>query len=237
MNAGPVASIDDDKRISWLNETFFGDYDIGEETGVEFDKNEPNYPDDYIPKFWAAALSKRSEKTIWMSRRCASEYCFFLEALRRLDSAENVFIIDVTEMRSESGMLYAATGMMNPEKHYEVFLKRRPLNIHDLEVAREIWEKLCAENAPLRVLKNGELMSASIDYFDDALRSILPTKFKKAARVVGDALGGIDWSGDYIQGLGDRFYFNRLRKMAERGEIEWVGSLNNMRISEIRRCP
>ena len=80
------------------------------------------------------------------------------------------------------------------------------------------WSQLKEENAPLRVLLNGQLQSASEDIYDSfILREILaqPEVFNEAF-VIGNVLG------KYQLGIGDAWVAQRIDKMIAEGKLEIV---------------
>ena len=240
LHAGPLASCADSDRVDWLKTYYFGDYSCGFEDGREDEPDDLyDYLLDSLTEFWDLCLDPEREKVIWFTRRCAADYCMYLEVLRRIGDYRNASIVDLTDMRTEGSdgktIKLLTAGVANPEVLARHWDERRPLTADDLSSADALWSKLRQQNAPLRVMKDGDLVSAPIDYFDAQILSYVRPKFMKVARIVGDVLGYIDWGDEYAQGLSDLFYFNRLVRMAERGEIEWVGSMVNMRRAEIRR--
>ena len=237
LHAGPLISCTDSDRVDWLLTYYFGEYSYGFENDCE-DEPDDLYADllDSLTKFWALCLDPEREKVIWFTRCCAADYCMYLEVLRRIGDYRNVSVVDLTDMRSDGKAIkLLKVGVANPEMLARHWNERRQLTADDLSSADALWSTLRQQNAPLRVMKGGDLVSAPIDYFDAQILSYVRPKFTKVARIVGDVLGYIDWGDEYAQGLSDLFYFNRLVRMAERGEIEWVGSMVNMRWAEIRR--
>ena len=97
---------------------------------------------------------------------------------------------------------------------------------------RELWERLRTENAPLRILAEGQLVSAPITYFDPLLLSHVTPRFRKAALIIAKALTDI-WDSSYIQ-TGDLVLAARLRALADAGAVESQGDLLQIRHSEVR---
>jgi hypothetical protein len=97
---------------------------------------------------------------------------------------------------------------------------------------RELWERLRAENAPLRVLSEGELVSAPLSFFDALLLSCATPEWQKAARVIGEAL----WESSTASVLqtGDLVLCARARALADTGRLESRGDLFNIQNSELR---
>jgi protein-disulfide isomerase-like protein with CxxC motif len=84
---------------------------------------------------------------------------------------------------------------------------------------RDLWQRLRSENAPLRVIAGGELVSAPISFFDTQLMSYVTNDWQKVARVIGQTLVA---EMDVIQ-VGDIVLATRVRAMAQSGLLEIQG--------------
>ncbi len=91
------------------------------------------------------------------------------------------------------------------------YAKRRALPACEADRLAQQWERLVAENAPLRVLENGKIVSADLSYYDAAILSNVPAEETIAARVIGRTLADCRVS--------DEFVFARLRALAAAGEL------------------
>jgi len=99
---------------------------------------------------------------------------------------------------------------------------------HDLS----LWQRLKVENAPLRVLSEGGLVSAPIDIFDAVLLKHANSNWCKMAKIVGETLG--QFYQDGLFQTGDLVLAARLRTLAESGLLQWQGDLYDMRQCELR---
>jgi Protein of unknown function/Domain of unknown function (DUF1835) len=188
--------------------------------------------------FWPEALSRDHRKIAWFSRRSAQEYAGFLEWLWRLgeEPAEVIDLTDVLLAGSGSGpirqRLAISLGMLSPHLILENDLFDRAEILTPVLRTRyeELWRHLKAENGPLRVLSEGELVSAPLSFFDPLLVSYATPQWKKAARIIGEAL---------VHDLethqtGDLVLSARVRALAEAGRLEARGDLANIRKGELR---
>jgi len=123
-------------------------------------------------------------------------------------------------------------GELNPKQISEMVLWTRAAEISPAarQQYREDWRKLRDENAPFRVVKNLQLLSAPITVYDDLLVSHMSHRWVKCAEVIGNALAA---AGSQ---LSDAVLFARLRRLTEDGRLEARGDLATMR-SEIRLAP
>ena len=96
-----------------------------------------------------------------------------------------------------------------------------------------LWAKLRAENAPLRVIENGTLVSAPISFFDAQLMSFVTRDWQKTARIIGEALVA-QMDGRVFQ-AGDLLLAGRINRLVENGALECRGeSPLDVQHSEIR---
>ena len=78
------------------------------------------------------------------------------------------------------------------------------------------WAQLKRENAPLRVVLNGKLHSADLDFYDYFIRKEIPDGTFKVGQLIGFVLGRNQF------GIGDWLVAQRVRKMIESGELTVV---------------
>ena len=181
--------------------------------------------------FWHNSLSSGRRKIAWLSRRSAMEYAGFLEWLWRMDDAP-CEVVDLSEFkisyRTERGpprppALAMSLGMVNSgticrEKLWDL---AEPLQAGERERYRNLWQRLRSENAPLRVIEGGELVSALISFFDAQLMSCATNDWQKTARIVGHILGG-EMDDDVIQ-VGDLVLAARIDALVASGRLEMQG--------------
>jgi hypothetical protein len=221
LSFGPINPPDPELRRKWVEEEL--DYTGWEEVIGE-------------TSFWREALSISHRKIAWLSRRSAQEYAGFLEWLWRLDE-EPIEVVDLTDVMvaGKTGRHFAISlGMLPPHKIIENELLNRtetltvPLRVQ----YRELWRRLRTENAPLRILSEGELVSAPLSLFDPLLLSCATPEWQKAARVIGEALSDF-WKTSVLQ-TGDLVLCSRARALAGAGRLEFRGDLSDIQNSELR---
>jgi hypothetical protein len=189
---------------------------------------------------WNAALSIPGRRIAWVARQMAYEYCGFLEWLRRLGNApcEIVDLHDVTfDWHKRDGTVerseVPSVGHIHAEHIFDnVFWDlARPLSAQERQSYLGLWDKLRAENAPLRVLNGAALVSAPISYYDDLVLADTVENFRKVARIVGSALG---W-GRHTPKANLYVFHARVNKLVQAGVLEAKGNTAQMRYSEVRR--
>jgi len=191
---------------------------------------------------WNAALSIPGRRIAWVARRMAYEYCGFLEWLRQLGDApcEIVDLHDLSfDWHKSDGTVDRAqvpsVGLIHPEhiRDNAFWDLARPLSARERQSYLALWDKLRAENAPLRVMNGDTLVSAPISYYDDLVLADTEENFRKVARIVGSALG---W-GRHTPKANLYVFHARVNKLVQAGVLEAKDNTAQMRYSEVRRVP
>lgn len=223
---GPIEPLDPALREAW----------IADELGFEMEGFLPLRHEE----FWSAALSDRLRRVVWTSRRSALEHLGFLAWTCRIADAA-IDIVDLTNVETtkpsfwnEAPPYYAVLPMMQAEEILSAGLidQARSVTLIERTAAREEWARLAAENAPLRVLRNGRVVSVPITHFDDVLLENASHEWRKMARVVGGALTSFE--GENALASGDLLLFGRLRSLIEAGKLESVGDPYDLPRCEVR---
>ncbi|TYL97457.1 DUF1835 domain-containing protein [Bradyrhizobium rifense] len=190
--------------------------------------------------FWPAALSASSRRIAWLSRRSAQEYAGFLEWLWRLDE-EPIEVVDLTDVmvagnsaRLTERHLAISLGISSPHEilQNELLDRTEALTAVLRAQYRQLWGRLRTENAPLRILSEGELASAPLSFFDPLLLSCATPEWQKAARIIGEVLSE-SWETSVLQ-TGDLVLCARARALARAGRLEFRGDLSDIQNSELR---
>jgi hypothetical protein len=203
---------------------------------------------DWLPaaasEFWSSALSASDQLAVWTSRWTTLEYSGFLEWVRRCEN-RSYDVVDLTDVTIERHRTDGTSGpdpvvslaLLNPDSVPILsFMDRAaPLPAATRDDYRQLWERLRAENAPLRIIRGGQLQSAPISAFDDLLLSCADDRWRKTARVIGTALAE-SWDDDGIQ-VGDLVLGARVHALVELGHLEARGDLDDWRHSEVRLPP
>ena len=189
--------------------------------------------------FWRESLSAQDRKLAWFSRRSAQEYAGFLEWLQQLGDlpCEVVDLTDVTVVgpRSDGKARPAVSlALLPPDQILDNRLLDRaePLAARARDQGRELWQRLRTENAPLRILDAGSLVSAPISHFDQLLLSCATPEWQKVALVVGKA--PTTFSEDWLVRTGDLVLAARVRALADAGQLETQGDLSDPQQSKVR---
>lgn len=226
LGLGPIDPPDPVAREKWVRQEFGSLYLRG-------------WPVGRAESFWRSALSTRRRRVVWVCRHVVWDYAGFLEFSRRAgDSAYDVVDIMTAAHPDDDGgnrrlfALHLGDLYREPAAVLGLLAKARPLAEAEADLYRASWDRLRAENAPLRVLTESGLHSAAADHFDALLLSCVVGPWRKAARILGEALSKSNEGGFYQ--VGEVVLGARLRALAAAGRIDSRGDLFRPRFSEIR---
>lgn len=237
FNFGPINPPDPKVRALWVRDKLGWDWED------ERDSPEINFRRDGA--FWHRVSTHEGRLVAWYSRRSSSEYSGFLELVSRRGGLP-LEIVDLSEVmlpaiRTRDGATWGphyviAAGTLNPKQFFTepYFGQVRPLQRGEREECAVLWNRLRAENADLRAISDGQIISAPIDYFDNMIWSYIPEDWCKAVRVVGDILVFESWEVQLHQ-QGDSFYWSRILAFIGAGKVEAEGDFPNLRGTRIKR--
>lgn len=108
---------------------------------------------------------------------------------------------------------YQGWGEVPPDD-YPIFIDgERLLSNDEIAALAKKWRELKEQNAQLRVIENGEVISADISYYDDYIRAEFPDEPQKTAYIIGRVLGRQSVP------TGDWFIAKRIKHFMETGEL------------------
>lgn len=190
--------------------------------------------------FWQTVLTWTGPRTVWTSRAAAKEWAGFLEIAHRLGTG-SYEVIDVTDAglichpgdQPDATYAAAAVGQLQPEAFVraEVWASRAALGPDERAACDALWRGLRAENAPLRVVEGGWLVSAPLTHFDALLAEQADEGWRKAAFVVGSAMARAAGNGHYV---GDALLSARLDALIEAGMLDGRGAWRAWADGEVR---
>lgn len=203
---GPIADDDAETRQKWVEQElgYSGWDDITDQSA----------------EFLARSLSHQGGITLWVSRNVASDQANFLWWLSHAEDRE-VSIVEAS-----------CFGILGEAEMLDLLDTAIPLSNERRSSCLTQWRKLQAENAPLRVIEAGKLVSAPASYFDAQLLGHATAHWQKMAMIVGRTLS--DFSDAEVYQTGDLVLGARLANLAEEGVLEWRGDLSSMRHCELR---
>ena len=111
---------------------------------------------------------------------------------------------------------YSGWGDVCPEDFGSFLPLETPLPPAVLGMLASQWRDLQRDNAPLRAMVNGQLLSVGEDFYDPLLRRVVTEPPCQVAQAIGQVLGR------YRPGIGDWWLACRIRAMLENGELRMV---------------
>lgn len=251
LSYGPIDPPDPELRHRWVADqlgfTGWPETPEGNSPYVETEFGDLEWDD--IPAtsraFWTKALAPKPRKILWISWRSAKDTAGYLEWIWRAGEA-SCEIVDLTDATTSHPHPYAPPG---PRPAYslgqlwsddivadELIERALPLLPAARARHRALWGRLRAENAALRVVADGQLVSAPITAFDDLLLSNARKFWRKVAMVVGMTMSNQDNSG--VLAHPEMVLAGRVRALIDAGRLEFEGcDPFEMRFSEVRLTP
>jgi hypothetical protein len=236
---GPIASADAAGRVRGINDILGSDDWLDNDDALG-----SNHWDLVVAGnalLLAASIAPDILPVVWFSRRDAYSYAAFLWWLSHQGEAP-CEIVDVTDMlivgdpagdRLLPPHLAVSPGLVPPHEMVRLREMARLLLPEERRHYQSRWQALVRENAPLRVIDSGELVSAPITFFDPLLLSCVISDWRKMLRIVGEAMGRL-YEDELFQS-GDWLLFVRLRHLAETGIVEWAGDITRVHYCEMRQ--
>jgi hypothetical protein len=209
LNFGPIDPSHPEERSKWL------------ERELGWPKPEDRSPS---PRDWDDSRFPNHRKVAWFTRRSADEFAGFLDWLwHRGDTPLDV--IDLSEVwvfptPPQEPFLVTSLGSLHDKHiwHKKLWDLAKPLPMEERLQYRQTWERLIAENAPLRVLERGKLVSAKASYFDSRLMDLNTDDWQLFSRIIGTAMAHeLD---DEVINTDFEWLQHRLMTLVERGDLE-----------------
>ncbi len=142
----------------------------------------------------------------------------FLDGKKYYTNVSTVYIAPDYWQRS---YFCLGTGMLAPEDYYDALKLEKILSEKQIKAYSERWKNLKKENAPMRLMVSGNLVSLPEDFLDSFIYRTMDglEETFTIARLVGDVMGVFEL------GVGDRQLFERVRHIIKHGDLileeEW----------------
>lgn len=227
LSHGPIDPPDPIAREAWVRTNLrCGSYD---------DWREPEEP-------WAEVTAPDVHPVHWVCLTDAGEHACFLEFASRM-TGRPFDIIDATGVDfagvSRVSRVWSL-GQLRPEEIVASGLRerRRAFTDDDSRAAMADWARLRRENAPLRVVRDGRLVSAPLTHFDPILIEQASPVGEMLIELVARLLHHLDAElGQPGQGCSYELLFARILVLGEAGALEVTGPGPGMRDFMVHRRP
>jgi len=164
------------------------------------------------------AANTHESVRVWAGSYDPAELCglyFICDLLRCTEVPLSVVFTPVIQESGNAITQYRSTGEIPPEEFGDLAANEKQISIFCKGFYADLWNDLVRENAPLRTVINGKVMSVSEDFYDFLLIANMPESEFVAARVLGKAL-------NQIPGVSDAWLYLRLQKMVKSGLLKKV---------------
>jgi hypothetical protein len=225
LNYGPIDPPDPDVRQAWIRTVLRCD--------PADDRREPEAP-------WTDATSAAVYPVFWVCMSNAGEQASFLEFAYRM-AGRPFDVVDATgldHITLDGIRSPRSLGSMRKQDIVasDLRAKRRTFSGPERDAASAGWSRLRRENAPLRVVRDGRLVSAPLTHFDAVLVGQAEEEWEVFARLIGRAIRHLTFDVDPPdQGVGDVVLFGRVRALGDMGALEVRGAGPGIRDHEVRR--
>jgi hypothetical protein len=170
-----------------------------------------------------AACSTSEPVRVWICAGNPMEICslyFLCDWLKDSPCPLSVVQIPQPIEREDHLVEVHGVGEIVPSEFASLLKYETPLDAVKRTLYTYLWALLSQENAPLRVVLNGSVISVPADFYDFSLRANFPDQEVRVAQVIGRTL-------NQTPGANDRWLYLRLQAMIQAGEIIEVSAPTN----------
>lgn len=165
------------------------------------------------------AAAQKTPIRIWKSYApfSACAFAFVCDALRDADC--KISIVSLPEYHKtddDTIVSYSDWSEIPPGQFYNFLPLEREITNIEKCLQSDHWKELKVENAPLRAIVNGKLISVPEDFYDHIIIKSIPDGEFLLGKLIGKILG------KYPLGISDRWYTGRIYKMIEDNKLEIV---------------
>ena len=153
---------------------------------------------------------------IWKSNAPYSTCGFYFVCYLLRDIECNISVVSLPKYKQSSEneiVEYSHWGEVDAGKFYQFLPFEQQLSKIEKRITSDYWHVLMNENAPLRAILSGKLISVPEDFYDFIIINNLPDNDFIMARLIGKLLG------EYSLGVSDSWYALRIEKMIEENKL------------------
>ncbi len=207
LDMGDISGeVDGVERQNMFRE-LWGQYHIDANEQEQFFKNQREDLEKLL-----SAVREGTPVRIWKSNAPYSicGFYYICNMLKNMDCEISVVSLPEYKIISEDEIVtYSSWGEIRPGQLYTFLPLEKPLSRNEKHLFANRWCELVAENAPLRAVVNGKLISAPETFYDHIIIEKIPDDTFLIARLIADIMG------KYQLGVSDRWYALRIDKMIE----------------------
>ncbi|MDE6732818.1 MAG: DUF1835 domain-containing protein, partial [Oscillospiraceae bacterium] len=154
---------------------------------------------------------------IWYSSAPYS-ICGLLWLCAELERGAKVFVVRLPHVivKGDTAVSYSSWGEVEPNKFVYFQKRERTLSETEITVYAHYWSALKQENAPLRAVVNGSIISVPASFYDFLIWKHLGNEPVNEAVLIGKILG------ENQLGIGDWWYARRIDKFIAENRVKIV---------------
>lgn len=142
---------------------------------------------------------------------CGFYYVCYM--LRDIDCEINIVSLPENKIFEDKIVVYNSWAEVEPGKFYKFLPFEKQVSQMEKKMYSDYWRRLIEENAPLRAMINGQIVSVPEDFYDFIIQNNLP----EDDFIMGRFIGGL--FGKYNLGISDSWYTLRMNKMIEANKL------------------
>lgn len=180
-------------------------------------------------------LNEDKDEQIWIwaaqNKHDVSGYYWLISQLKEYAGRIWILYLNNLPFINDKGHLFYPTNIFEipPREFVKAKKLAREITTSEFEVDPDEWKRLCNEDKGVRILEGGKkLLQHDYDYYDDTLRKFITVDWQKVNRLMHSLFNK---SKDVT---GDMYLLWRLDLMIERGEIDVLWDLKNMKDFEVK---
>lgn len=176
---------------------------------------------------------ENTETWIWAAQnaRDVCGYYALTATLEPLRGRVHIIYLNNLPFINDKGAIFypGQLGTIPPKEFLKARKLAREITASEFEIDREEWNRLVAENRPLRILEGGKKISGQdAEFFDKELLANVAKDFQKAFRVITH----FRHKAKHV--VGEDYLLWRLKEMARSGMIEHRGELTGARDFDVK---
>lgn len=153
---------------------------------------------------------------IWKSNAPYSICGFYYvcNLLKDIDCPINTVILpNYVHSNDQTLITYNNWGEIEPEKIYDLMTFEESVSVLEKRTVSDCWEALKKENAPLRVIVNGKLISVPENFYDFIIIQNLPTNEFRVGELIAKLMM------EYNLNVTDSWYALRIDKLIKEDKL------------------
>lgn len=162
---------------------------------------------------------------IWKSHAPYSMCGFYYvcHLLKEIDCPINTVILpEYIHNTDQTVASYNNWGEIEPEKIYDLMTFEKSISALEKRTASDCWEALKKENAPLRAIVNGKLISVPEDFYDFLIIQNLPNNEFTQGQLIAKLIT------EYDLIVTDRWYELRMDKLIQENKLTIIKNSGNI---------